>query len=384
MATLGRLGVLDKMERAGFLPKHGAWVVSGCGRREVKFYFKNGFRSGCPDSPALQPTAYQVTRAEFDSLLLGHARECGADVFTSTEVCGVCEKAEEIQLDLRGSEGQSRSITARFVLDCSGRHSILGAKHGLKRPYPSLRKFAVYAHYENAILPEGPDGTLTRMVREADGWFWIIPLSRTKASVGWVTDIETFRAEKKKPEDLLAERIATQPAVSSVLADAERITPVYSSGDYSFRNRRLAGKRWLLAGDAAGFIDPVFSSGVFLALFSAESAADALNTVLENPSRAPRAFRSYQKNLGRVMDLYHTFVRGWYRQEFIETILNPTEFFQIVPAVNSVLAGNPGRDFSLLWRLWIFRVIVALQRRLPISPRLDLVPPARRASATGA
>jgi flavin-dependent dehydrogenase len=222
------------------------------------------------------------------------------------------------------------------------------------------------------------------MVREADGWFWVIPLSRTKASVGWVTDIDTFRAEKKKPADLLAERIAEQPAVNSVLINAERITPVYASSDYSFRNRSFSGKRWLLAGDAAGFIDPVFSSGVFLALFSAESAADALNTALRNPTRAHRAFRSYEKNLRRVMDLYYTFVRGWYRQEFIETILNPTEFFQIVPAVNSVLAGNPGRDFSLLWRLWIFRMIVALQRRFPISPRLDLVPPTRRASATGA
>ena len=374
MDTLDRLGVLDKMGSAGFLPKHGAWVISGCGKREVKFYFKNGFGLAKNSRTPKHTTAFQVTRAEFDHLLLERARECGAAVRTRAEVTEVREQPDRISMDIRDVDGKTTSLEAAFVIDCSGRHSLLGTRHGLKRPYPGLRKFALYAHWEGVALPEGPDGTLTRMIREPDGWFWVIPLSRTKASIGWVTDLDAFRADGKKPAQVLSERIAAQPAVANILRDARQTIDVHSSGDYSFRNTRMAGPRWLLAGDAAGFIDPVFSSGVFLALFSGENAARAIDGAIARPSSRAGAFRDYEKNLARVMDLYHTFVRGWYRPEFIETILNPQEFFEVVPAVNSVLAGNPGRDFSILWRLWIFRALVALQKHVPLSPRLGLSP----------
>jgi 2-polyprenyl-6-methoxyphenol hydroxylase-like FAD-dependent oxidoreductase len=150
---------------------------------------------------------------------------------------------------------------------------------------------------------------------------------------------------------------------------------VHATGDYSYRHGKFFGERWILAGDAAGFIDPVFSSGVFLALFSGESAAGALLQALREPRRAPKAFRTYEKNLRRVMDLYQQLVEGWYQPEFIETVMNPQEFFGLVPAVNAVLAGNPGRDLAVRWRLWLFHLIVRLQKHLPLSPRLLLRPP---------
>jgi flavin-dependent dehydrogenase len=158
------------------------------------------------------------------------------------------------------------------------------------------------------------------------------------------------------------------------LTGARRVSKVYASGDYSYRNSALHGERWLMAGDAAGFIDPIFSSGVFLAILSGERAAEALCKALAAPQRAPKLFAVYERHLAKVMRLYLKFVYSWYRQEFVETVLAPREFFQVVPAVNAVLAGNVGRSFALRWRLWLFHLIVGIQRVIPISPKLPLVP----------
>ena len=160
------------------------------------------------------------------------------------------------------------------------------------------------------------------------------------------------------------------------LAGAKRVSKVYASGDYSYRNVALHGERWLMAGDAAGFIDPIFSSGVFLAILSGERAADALGKALVAPHRAPRHFALYERHLAKVMRLYLKFVYSWYRQEFVETVLAPREFFQVVPAVNAVLAGNMGQSFALRWRIWLFHLIVAIQRVVPIFPKLPLAPKA--------
>lgn len=366
MDTLERMQLGPKLSAAGFLPKHGAQITSGCGTRDLKFYFKNSFRSR-------RETAYQVPRAEFDHLLLQQAREAGAEVHEATRVKTVDFEDTHARIDFE-QDGSPGTIRASYVLDATGRHSLVAAKYGLKRPYPGLRKMAIYAHYEGVEVPEGDDGTLTTLLREDDGWFWVIPLSRKKISLGWVMDLEDFRRAGQSPEFLFEARIQRQPLILERIQGGVRVTEVLASGDYSYRQERLTGERWMLAGDAAGFIDPVFSSGVFLALFSGEHAAEALHQSLLDPSARARAFQRYEKNLRRVMDFYYSFVQGWYRREFIETLFNPKEFFEMVPAVNALLAGNPGRDFSLLWRLGLFRFFVALQRWLPLSPRLSLNP----------
>jgi flavin-dependent dehydrogenase len=378
MDTLERLGVMGKLEEEGFLPKHGAHLSSGCGSREIKFYFKNSFRSR-------RATALQVRRAPFDHILLEHAREEGAEVYYGTKI-GEADFGEEgVELTLESKEAENQvpaRLRARYLLDASGRHSVVGTKFQLRRNYPKLKKFAVFAHFDGVPVEDGPDGTLTQMIREEDRWFWVIPLSRKTISLGVVTDLAHFREQNQTPEEFLQSSIQRQPLVRERLREAERITPVHATGDYSYRNENFFGERWMLAGDAAGFIDPVFSSGVFLALLSGESAAAALHEALVSPASARREFWRYEKNLQRVMDLYQQFVEGWYSPEFIETVMNPQEFFGLVPAVNAVLAGNPGRDPSVRWRLWLFHLVVRLQRHLPLSPRLTLRPPSVEAATT--
>jgi len=368
MQTFDRLGVREKLDRT-FLPKFGGEIVAACGTKGVKFYFKDGFRSR-------RDRSYQVTRSEFDKLLLDHSRENGAEVREETDVKNIAFENERVRVDIENSAGARSTIEARYLLDCSGRQTVLGNFYNLKKNYDHLQKFSVFAHYENVDRPEGIDGTLIRMVRGLDRWFWMIPLTTTRMSIGVVMDTATFRAMKLSPETALEQCIDEQPMVLERMKRAERVSPVYSAGDYSYRNTKLFGDRWLLAGDAAGFIDPVFSSGVFLAIISAEKAADTLDEVLRDESRKRRLFKKYARTVDYIMDIYLTIVNSWYRRgkEFIEVFLNPTDTMQIAAAVNAVLAGNEGKSLAIKWRMWLFYFFVNAQRFLPLSPRLSLVP----------
>ena len=363
-----RLGVREKLDRT-FLPKFGGEIVAACGSKGVKFYFKDGFRSR-------RDRAYQVTRSEFDKLLLDHSRENGAEVREETEVKQIDFNADGVKIDIETSAGARSTIEARYLLDCSGRQTMLGSFFKFKKMYDHLQKFSVFAHYENVDRAEGIDGTLIRMVRGLDRWFWMIPLTTTRMSIGVVLDTATFRAMKLSPEAALEKCIGEQPMVLERMKRAERVSPVYSAGDYSYRNAKLFGDRWLLAGDAAGFIDPVFSSGVFLAIMSAEKAADTLDEVLRDESRKRRLFKNYARTVNYIMDIYLTFVNTWYRRgkEFIEVFLNPTDTMQIAAAVNALLAGNEGKSLAIKWRMWLFYFFVNAQRFFAMSPRLSLVP----------
>ena len=130
----------------------------------------------------------------------------------------------------------------------------------------------------------------------------------------------------------------------------------------------------MLAGDAAGFIDPVFSSGVFLAVLAGEQAADALHEILDRPAKQKKLFTRYERNINKAMDVYLRFVDAWYSKEFIEVFLHPQDLFQIPPAVNAVLGGNIGDSFAIKWRMWIFYMLVRLQKYFPLCPRRTLVP----------
>ena len=363
---LERMGVREKIDQGGFLIKHGGEVVSACGKR-VRFYFRNGLN-------AKRPTAYQVLRSEFDKILLDHAAETGCDVRQQTPVNSFEFDDDGVTLY---SENGINGVRAKYVIDCSGRKCLIGNRFQLKRPFPHLRKFSLYAYYDDVRREDGPDGTLTRMVRTKDSWFWMIPLSGNTTSIGVVMDTEKFRSMKMSPEGALAHCIAEQPVVNEWMEKARRVTDVYATGDFSYRNKQLFGNRWLLAGDAAGFIDPVFSSGVYLALLSGEQAADALNLVLDRPQNRAKAFRHYERRIFRVLDIYLRWASAWYTQEFVEVFLYPKEIFELVPTVSAVLSGNEIRDFGIRWRLCIFQMLVALQKRTSkIAPKLTLTPKA--------
>ncbi len=373
MPAFDRMGLRETLDRTA-QPKHGAEIITACGTRHLRFHFRNGFR-------LKHHRSYQVTRATFDKQLLDNAAARGAEVREETSVAGVDFDAEGVTVRLAGPEGAS--VRARYVIDASGRHTVIGQQQRLKQNYPDLNKFAVYAHYDHVRREPGDDGcTLTRMIRSRDRWFWVIPLSDTRTSIGMVTDTATFKAMRLDPQAALEQGLDEQPHFREILEGSTRVTEVYATGDYSYRNTRLAGPRWMLAGDAAGFIDPVFSTGVFLAIASGEQTADAIHAALAKPSRAPRLFGAYEKRMNRVMDLYLRFVTSWYQHEFIEVISHPTARFQLPAAVNAILAGNINGGFSIWWRMQLFYLVVYLQKFATLCPRLTLVPAPKKTQPT--
>jgi len=386
MKAFTRLGLHEKFSRAGFIKKYGGEIIGACSENGTKFYFKDGYRSQTDH-------AYQVTRGDFDKVLLDHARESGAHVREQTAVEGIDFSNDGASLSwksLRSNEvGSARcadrtsqrdvptiegEIRARYLVDASGRASVLGRQFRIKKTYDHLQKLSMFAHYEGVWRRDGIDGTLTVLVRAVDRWFWLIPLSAERTSVGVVLDSETFRKSKLSAEDFLEQALAEQPTIAKRMTNARRVSKVYLEADFSYRSARLYGDRWLLTGDAAGFIDPIFSSGVFLAVFSGEKCADVLNEVLDRPRKAKRLFARYERSVNRAMDVYLRFVNAWYTKEFIEVFLAPRNVLGLAPAVNAVLGGNVGNSFPIRWRMWVFYFLVWLQRRHPIAPKLTLIP----------
>jgi flavin-dependent dehydrogenase len=364
-ATLfDRLGLRDELDRR-FQTKHGADMRSACGKRATRFQFKNGFRLA-------HTRAWQVRRDEFDQLLLDNARRHGTEVREGTA-------ARSASFDPSGATvmlADGSSVTGRFLLDCTGRGAFLGRQLGMKTDYPDLRKIAVYAHYDGAAFADPAERDYIRLVRASDRWFWVIPISPERTSIGMVTDTAVFRAEGLAPEASLEAALARHPALAPLVREARRATPVRSESEYSYHNARMAGDRWLLAGDAAGFIDPIFSTGVFLALLSAERAADALHAALDDPARGRRLFAAYERDLRRVMRMYLRFVRNWYDPSFFEIISTPRPPFDLARAVNAVLAGNLATRFPIWWRMQLFYLFVAVQKRRAIVPRIPSLRPA--------
>lgn len=364
-----RLGLIEKLD-ARFLPKHGAEIVTSCGTNRTRIYFKNGFRTK-------HDRAYQVTRSEFDKLLLDHAAENGVTVRDNTSVEALEFSADEVVLTTKNGNGSgngSTKIRARYLLDCSGRGSVVGNYFKLKKTYANLKKFSVFAHFENVARPPGIEGNFIRLIRGRDRWFWMIPLTPTKMSVGIVMDIVDYKALRQSPEVALETAIREQPQIWSHMTEATRVTEVYSASDYSYRNTSLFGDRWLLAGDAAGFIDPIFSTGVFLGIRSGEQAAEALDAVLKNPASRRRVFRKYEQSVNRVMNLYLRFVSNWYKPRFAEVITHPVNRLQLAATVTDVLAGNLSNSFAIWWRMEVFYLVVFLQQYFPLCPRVSLDP----------
>jgi geranylgeranyl reductase family protein len=373
MKAFTRMDLIEKFTQANFLKKYGGEFFSACGDKGVKFYFKDAYRSQTDHS-------YQVTRAEFDKLLLDHAAENGAEVREETAVARVEFGNEHVDLALQ----DGGMVRARYVIDASGRNSVLGNKFNIKKTYEHLKKLSIFAHFDGVTREPGIDGTLTGLIRGIDRWFWNIPLTSERASLGVVLDSEIFRSSKQTPEDFLEEALAEQPILAKRMTNAQRVSEVYVAADFSYRSTKLYGQRWLLAGDAAGFIDPIFSSGVFLAVFSGELAADALDFVLDHPGKGRKLFPRYERKVNRAMDVYLRFVDSWYTKEFIEIFSAPRDLFNLPPAVNAVLGGNIGTSFAIKWRMWVFYFLVWLQKHYPIVPRLTLVPKKQEAEPVGA
>ncbi|HEX8171563.1 MAG TPA: NAD(P)/FAD-dependent oxidoreductase [Thermoanaerobaculia bacterium] len=358
-----RLGVTDQLASGDFFPKYGAYFVTGDGRVGYSFRFDKRLRDPYRRS-------FQVRRSEFDHLLLKNAAKHGVDVREQTPVTSV-DLSDPHKAVVNGE------LEARFVVDASGHGAVVGSRLGAREDVRSLKKIAFFAHYRNVPRAPGRDAGNTVIVVLRDAWFWLIPVSAELMSVGLVVDREHYVACGLEPQALLEQTIAAAPWVAERMKDAERVTQIYARKDFSFRMNRMVGPNYALIGDAAGFLDPIFSTGVFMAMKSADLAATAVASRLRGGSM--KLLRRYERDMSRGLDQYLKFIEHFYRREFMEVFLQPSERWGLLNAIVGVLAGDVFTRRDNRIKLAVFFALVKLQKwRGNIAPRIawDALPAA--------
>jgi flavin-dependent dehydrogenase len=368
-----RLGVHEKIRAAGYQTKYGAyfWNESNGTTRPVVF---------ADARDPNHPMAYQVKRADFDDLLLRHAASCGAEVREETAVEEVLfEGGRAVGVRARGKGARPEEIRARVVVDASGQGAFLSRKLGLRRFDPKLKRAALFAHYADLVWPPGSRPGDILLPIDQGVWYWIIPFSDGTCSVGGVFD----PAEVRLPEGGTADAkydalLGRSPRVLRLLGGARRISGVHGVSDYSARSAKLGGDGWALVGDAATFLDPVFSTGVFLAMATGERAARAIDRALSRRGRVDaRDFATYQRQANRMYARFRKFVYNFYDPVFFEAFTTPHPPEGIRAAVVTTLAGGVERVSPAMW-FWtrLMFVGVALDRwtrkwRTPARGRLE-------------
>jgi flavin-dependent dehydrogenase len=362
-----RLGVTDQLLEGDYVPKYGAYFVTGDGSVSFRFRFDERLRDPYRRS-------FQVKRSEFDHLLLKNAEKHGVDVRQETAVTSV-DLNDPQKVVVNGD------LEARFVIDASGHGAVLGNRVGDKADVKSLKKIAFFAHYRNVPRPEGRDAGNTVIVVLRDAWFWLIPITAELMSVGLVVDREHFLQCGLEPEQLLEQTIRDTPWVAERMKDAERVTQIYARKDFSFRMRNIAGPNYALIGDAAGFLDPIFSTGVFMAMKSADMAAAAIESRLRTGSM--RELQWYEREMTQGLNQYFRFIERFYQREFLEMFLQPSERWGLLDAIVGILAGDIFAKRDNRFKIAVFFFLVKLQKRLGmIAPRIpwEAIPAAAKLS----
>lgn len=353
------LGVRDAIEAAGFPRKWGARLLTHDGRsgRGVDFAESREIET---------PETWQVCREAFDRILLDRARAAGADVREGVRVTDFRFEKDGVAVESE-TDGRRDAVRVRAVVDATGRRGLLAKKLALRKDEPLLANIAIYSHYRGVPRLAGDRPNDIRIVACEDaGWFWLIPISDDLMSVGVVLPKRLFQQlPAGTNEERLARAIAGTPVVAELMKDAERAWPVRAEKDFSYSASSYAGDRWLLAGDAGSFLDPVFSTGVSIALESGMEAAAALDGASAAGDFSAARFRAFSDRQRRRFEVFRRYVVGFYTPEFRDRFFDPEPPAMIFRSVVTVLAGkwDPSPWSRLLGE--VFFASVKLQRRFP-------------------
>ena len=378
--VLDEIGATDLVRAQGFPAKWGATFGTSDGTFER-------FADFAVSPEVRTPQTWQVPRAEFDELLLRHAAASGADVREGHRVVDVAFDAEGATVAVRDEADTSREVRVAAVVDASGRVGLLARKFRVRVDEPRLANIAVFSHYSGVPRAAGRRaGDIRIVAREDLGWFWLIPISDELMSVGVVLPRAAYDAMPRMASDaLLDHAIRETPGVADLMRAARREWPVRVEKDFSFGARTYAGDRWLLVGDAGSFLDPVFSTGVAIALESGVEAGRALDAALRSGDLSARAFSAFNRRQRRRYLSFRRFVVAFYTRGFRELFFAPVPPARIFVALITSFAGywRP----SVATRTWqaIFFLLVWLRNRLPATSRLAeaAVGVARRGAARG-
>ncbi|HEY7186726.1 MAG TPA: NAD(P)/FAD-dependent oxidoreductase [Vicinamibacterales bacterium] len=275
--VLKRLNMLPKMQQSHFVKKYSVQFVNSAGRESAPFYFWDNKPHECSQT-------WQVVRSEFDQMMLNNAREHGVDVHEGVRVHEVLMDGDRaVGVRIKDGDGL-RNVPAKVVVDASGQNGLLMNRFNLRVWDPILNKGAIWTYYEGAQRDSGRDEGATLVIQTGakTGWFWYIPQHDNITSVGVVAPFDALFKGRGPYAQTYEEEVAACPGVKARIANATRVTGYFATKDYSYRSKQVAGNGWVLVGDAFGFLDPLYSSGVLLALKSGELASDAIVEGLKN------------------------------------------------------------------------------------------------------
>lgn len=357
------LGVTSKLKQAGFVEKTGAQFHLGNGAKCLKLTFRNGRYTR-------ETSAFQVDRAKFDHLLLQHAAEAGAHIQEGWTFSRFTREPTGIIIEAKPANGPPQHFRAKFLIDASGRGNCTGNQEGLRVVHPRMRKIALYGHFSGIRHDDGEAAGDTVIVRMADKWFWSIPLA-SRTSVGLVMDQAEFAKSNLGPAEMFHQTVRASSEMSRRMENATLLTSIQATTDFSYYNSQLASPRLLRVGDAAGFMDPIFSAGVYLAMYSGQLASRLVLQALESNDDGGPGLKIYERRVFRAMQYYWSMVEGFYTTPFMELFLEPRHRLRIPDAIVAILAGELEGGWRLDLRRRLFLFLTRLQGRWPLVPRIS-------------
>jgi flavin-dependent dehydrogenase len=345
-----KLGVLEEVERIG-MPKFGIEFVSPAHMSPSRLEFGDGWHKDMNYS-------FQVRRSELDHLLLKHAAAKGAEVF---EGCRVTDldflPGGSAVATAAADDGSIRQWRARFVVDASGRDTFLANRLKLKQRNRRHDTASVYGHFTNAERLSGrAEGNISIFWFDK-GWFWFIPLSDGTTSVGAVCPAAVLKNRDGDVTGFFRQLIEMCPALTERLRDATLTGPATATGNYSYDSDRMSGDGYIMVGDANMFIDPVFSTGVYLAMRSAFFSADAVVACLDHPEQAASALKKFEREVASGRDRFTWFIYRITSPAIRKLFMAPSNIFRLEEAVLSLLAGDIGPESPVHKRLLLFKGI---------------------------
>ncbi|MFQ5494184.1 MAG: NAD(P)/FAD-dependent oxidoreductase [Phycisphaerae bacterium] len=310
--TLERLGMLERLAASGFPRKQSVQFVSASGKDSQPYYFTDR-------DPGAHSITWQVRRDLFDEMMLDNACRRGAEVCFEASVSEVLLAGGRATGVTVRTAGTTRRINASVVVDATGMVGLLSRQLSIREADPELHNACIYAYYDGAVRDEGRNAGATIIIHTQDrkGWFWFIPLSGGVSSIGIVAPpAYLFDGRGGDPAATLDEEIRSCRGVERRLQRARRVDGPYVTSDFSYRSRRLAGDGWVMVGDAYGFLDPIYSSGVFFALTSGEMAADAIHEGLSSGDLSGESLGRFQGRLDGGMHMIRRLVHAFYDRSF--------------------------------------------------------------------
>jgi len=346
--VLERLGILPHLRSGPFVEKHSVQFVSEHGRLSEPFYFA--------DYKAHESSrTWQVTRQEFDCLMLDNARRHGVEVREGVRVLEVLFEGERaVGVRTLDESGIEEEVRCRVVVDAAGQSGLILDRLGLRQWDPVLKKAAVWTYFKGAARESGRDAGATLVMQTAGkvGWFWYIPLQNDITSVGVVAPFDHLfkNRDTKDLEAIFTDEVTRCPGVQPRIAGAERVGPYRAAKEYSYRSSEVAGDGWVLVGDAFGFLDPLYSSGILLALKSGALAADAIAAGLTSGDTSAAALGSWGPDYVAGMERMRKLVCGFYDGlNFGQLVRNHGE---AKPLITDILIGDIFKgDIDALWPL---------------------------------